>query len=137
MERKFTDDEIVKALECCTSDKYTCSKCPYEDTKHIKNEEFEIMPNGKSYDEWSCDEWLKCDLLNLINRQKAEMERLKEAYALYEETTGLKWARAEAIKKFANMLKLDLGDMFLRSHNCVESIIDNLVKEMTGENNGN
>lgn len=70
----MTDNEVIKALECCTSDKCTCSECSYEYTKHIKNEEFEVMSNGKSYDEWSCDEWLKCDLLDLINRQKAEIE---------------------------------------------------------------
>ena len=130
----MTDKEIIKALECCVTDGYTCNKCPYEYTKHIINEEYEIMPNGKHYDEWSCDEWLKKDLLDLINRQRAEIERLKNfiekrkeivyrAYIddLYAETKN----KAEAIKDFAEIIISDYPEM--------EYYIDNLVKEMIGE----
>lgn len=67
-----------EALECCISDGYTCVECPYADTKHMIGDEYELMPNGKTYDEFSCDEWLKLDLLDLINRQQAEIERLNK-----------------------------------------------------------
>lgn len=121
MERKFTDDEIVKALGCCSDT--GCEECPI---------------NNKSI---MCATRLMEHALDLINRQKAEIESLKEAYALYEETTGLKWARAEAIKEFAKRLKAKLHlDRVVMGCNCafVEDVqIDNLVKEMTGENNGN
>jgi hypothetical protein len=66
---------------------------------------------------------------------------LKEVYAIYEETTGLKWVRAEAIKEFAERLKEKLQlNRVVMGYNCaiVEAVqIDSLVKEMTGENNGN
>lgn len=76
----------------------------------------------------------KIDVLDLINRQKAEIERLKEAYAVYEETTGLKWARAEAIKEFAKRLKKKASGGFWYEHTYVDvEDIDNLVKEMTEE----
>ena len=88
----MTDNEIIKALECCTSDKCTCSECSYEYKKNIKNEEFEVMSNGKSYDEWSCDEWLKCDLLDLINRQKAEIEKLTKLNDILLEA-GQRWQK--------------------------------------------
>lgn len=98
----MTDNEIIKASECCTSDGCTCKECPYEDTKHIINEEFEIMPNGKTYDEWSCDEWLKIDLLDLINRQKAEIERLMKQLAGITESRD-RWRRIA--EEFDNIIR--------------------------------
>ena len=77
MGNKVTDEEIMKALECCVSDECTCNECPYEYSKHIVKDEFEIMPNGKTYDTWSCDEWLKRDLFDLINRLQAENTKLE------------------------------------------------------------
>lgn len=72
-------------------------------------------------------------LKDFINRQKAEIEQLKEAYSVYEETTGLKQVRAEAIKEFAERLKaeatLQHGGVTVVYGSC----IDNLVKEMTEE----
>ena len=82
------------------------------------------------------------DAIDLINRQKAEIESLKEAYTIYEETTGLKWVRAEAIKEFAERLEQycapggDFGDP-CGVLTVTDRWIDHLVQEMTGENNGN
>ena len=120
MERKFTDDEIVKALDICSKNNVT---------RH----------NGLTYAGIPL-RFLFEEALDLINRQKAEIERLKEAYAIYEETTGLKWARAEAIKEFAERLKERKCHYTETEHTFdfdgvdVDEI-DNLVKEMTGENN--
>ena len=123
MERKFTDDEIAKALECCREK--DCCDCPMSE-----------------YPQTIC-EWDAFDLaIDIINRQKAEIERLKEAYAIYEETTGLKLARAETIKEFAERLKQycalggDFGDP-CGVLTVTDRWIDHLVKEMTGEDNGN
>ena len=120
MECKFTDNEIVKALECCKN--LNCFRCPFDGETDCVHKCAEVT-------------------LDLINRQKAEIESLKEAYAIYEETTGLKWARAEAVKEFAKRLKAKLHlDGVVMGCNCafVEDVqIDNLVKEMTGEHNGN
>ena len=59
-DKKPTDNEIKKALECCVKVGYPfgCHDCPY-----------------CSLD---CNEHLDADALDLINRQKEEIERLKE-----------------------------------------------------------
>ncbi len=60
MENKFTDNEIVKALECCcksNTNDYYCEDCPYE---HIE----------------LCAAVVSKDALDFINRQKTENERL-------------------------------------------------------------
>lgn len=119
MERKFTDDEIVKALECCMYGRCD-DNCPFFKKAVEKCNDLDSL------------------ILDLINRQKAEIESLKEAYAIYEETTGLKWARAETIKEFAERLKQycalggDFGDP-CGVLTVTDRWIDHLVKEMTGE----
>ena len=57
----MTDAEIIKALECCVTDDYdeSCVKCPARKHK-------------------GCDYTLHKNALDLINRQKAEIEMLKE-----------------------------------------------------------
>ena len=59
----MTDNEIIKALECCSSNatgNEYCKDCPY---------------NIYEY----CGEESSKDTLDLINRQKEEIERLTEA----------------------------------------------------------
>ncbi len=106
----MTDNAIIKALMCCTN--ADCLNCP------------------RWSEEWSsgtCNDFLQ-SVLDLINRQKAEIERLKtetstnlkqwkmisertkEHYSeLYEEAKGI--VRAEAIKEFAERLKKDFYDL--------------------------
>ena len=62
---KFTDEQIIKALECCSTDvrENTCPKCAFY-KKHRCNT---LMLNAVS---------------DLINRQKAEIERLKSQNTL-------------------------------------------------------
>ena len=57
----MTDNEIIKALECCGEfhNKRDCSKCPYCNIKI------------------ACSIKLKNDARDLINRQKAEIERFE------------------------------------------------------------
>lgn len=122
------DNEIKKALECCMKTEFIsdCAKC-------------EMLA-------FDCKDTLIENALNLINRQKAEIERLTET--LDGETTEnmrlkheieklenelyrakveiskhydyMDKAANEAIDVFANSLKIKLNRM-----------IDNLVKEMT------
>ena len=58
-ERKYTDEEIVKALECCAIN-CSCDGCPAD---------------YKALDD-ICSRYIKRLALDLINRQKAEIERL-------------------------------------------------------------
>ena len=124
----LTDNEIIKALEYCEdsadTDKH-CLKCPY---------------CNESY----CLDKMMADALSLINRQKAEIERLQEKNKrLFAENVGIthssKEIKAEAIKEFAERFK-GLLDTELRWCECVDEIIkplDNLVKEMVGDENAN
>ena len=57
----MTDNDIIKALECCVIDN-SCSKCPHYN-------------NGKQTRE--CLEMSIKFAIDLINRQKAEIEDLK------------------------------------------------------------
>ena len=130
----MTDNEIIKALPKMLYGGHTCMNCKYD--------------NGKDND--------RCGLkgckiaryaLDLINRQQAEIERLQKgndelgkaiagAYELncFLEATR-KIVRVEAIKEFAEKLKDDMvpniDDTYIESF--VEDYIDNLVKEMVGE----
>ena len=147
----MTDDEIIKALECCNfTGIKVCEECPLCYRRDCK---FVIIDKT----------------LDLIKRQKAEIERLKQgnkeycednriiAYqrnqrdkeirALHNQLNGLnfmdKQIKSEAIKEFAEMLK-DSADKTRIKNMETEKVVysmdefklDNLVKEMT-EVNGN
>ena len=56
----MTDDEIIKALECCDfTDIKACEECPL-------------------YNTFDCSFVIIDKTLDLVNRQKAEIERLKQ-----------------------------------------------------------
>ena len=122
----MTDNEIIKALECCIND--DCDNCP--DT--FGNCEHNAMRNA----------------LNLINRQQEEIERLKiENQSLRGAANSYKLhyneAKTEAVKEFAERLKEKCHnyypsiDRYCVSRKAVEiRDIDNLTKEMAGVDNG-
>lgn len=105
MERKFTDDEIVKALGVCNY--YAeCDKCPFD------GECRRLNPYA----------------LDLINRQKAEIERLKNRDMQIEVSKKLEAEiKTEAYKEFAEMLraKSEYGTI-----NVSPWQLDSLVNEM-------
>ena len=87
----MNDEEIIKALECCTEDE-DCAHCP-----SIKE-----MPY--------CSNDIMVGALNLINRQQAEIERLKneiqttkDAYTMLQTKNEI--IKSEAIKEFEDRLK--------------------------------
>ena len=97
----MTDDEIIKALECCTTKGASCKDCPAF-TKVDRSE---------------CKKFFK-GALDLINRQKAEIERLKKHLQFAEECIA------------------EVEDAAYRggSNDYIDSAIEkynNLVKEMT------
>lgn len=120
----MTDDEIIKALECC-SDTTTesCNGCPF-------------LYNCKQGS-------LKSIALDLIKRQKAEIEALKDSIQQGNEicencqsdkNKGLLNARKNAVREFAERLeetKFKIGsNYFIYADN-----IKVVVKEMVGEKN--
>lgn len=119
----MTDNEIIKALEYCYgSNEGSCNDCP-----QFKHKDGCVTMN---------------DALAVINRQKAEIERLKgfnenlqtANTCLSNEILDIKF---EAIKEFAERLKHNLEVLpiieFTFNHVMLE--IDNLVKEMERESN--
>lgn len=147
--KRFTDEQIIKAVNVCGSTPYTCKGCPYR----------KLLKSGCVYK-------MLRDVYSLINRKNAEIERLEKEsldkektynneYFLRRETEDelkehkaenkrllqkLHQAKSAAIKEFAERVEtlvlplllpatLEERDMVYR---CL-TIIDNLVKEMTEE----
>jgi hypothetical protein len=143
----MTDEQIIKALEICTSEHLGCEDgCP---RRH----------NGLTYAK--CRLGFLKDALALIKHQKAEIERLNSCVMSEDEVRtimksqmtpmvneivneqfdkAVKLAKSEAIKEFAERLKkvYSYHPMLTPSDFKVVAVrdIDNLVKEMAGENNG-
>lgn len=125
---KFTDEQIIKALDCCHSELGNmCSICPLFDP-----------------DNDYCEDELHKNTLNLINRQAAEIEQWKEEANRWQDAfckvnEDLSTIKSEAIKEFAERLKrtsigLEIGDDKKFKMTVVSTVaIDNLVKEMTEE----
>ena len=142
----MTDNEIIKALECCKKAKIKadCEElgcpmfqkgwCAYLLHCDLDSDTTDVLLEG-----------LTTDALDLINRQKAEIEMLREINSLLTEA-GQSWqkryeaAKAEAIKEFAERL-MDKAELVrVNAFDSKWAIsyeqIDNLVKEMVGDNNG-
>ena len=126
---QFTDEEIIKALELCNkpADPEICENCPF-------------------CSDFKCLYILKANALKLINRQKAEIEKLenarqKQAQFLseergqkYELIDKLSQVKAEAYKEFEERLKEKKLQSTLDARICTTEMIENLLKEMVGEN---
>ncbi len=115
----MTDNEIIKALECCyLYDVMFCDKCPNKDTCG----EIDVAESA----------------IDLINRQKAEIERLTDtlkATIAGQETLQryIATAKAEAIKEFAERLKFNVTGIPWCEYGPVHREVDKLVKEMVGD----
>ena len=123
----MNDNEITKALEHCLNREQVprCIKCEYVT---------------------GCKPLLMREALDLINRQRAEIEDLREI-VFTDRSEAIKNLKAEAIKEFAERLKevpIKCGlplfglstkgeiEAYFNSIMCdVGKAIDNLVKEMT------
>lgn len=133
----MTDNEIIKALEICRNENGICSDCPYSD------------------DYTNCNTRIAKDVLDLINRQKAEIERLREETAeliddryatqllchLIKKEDDTRNVRSDAIKEFAERLKNAFPEGN-RDNKCPAIyiddycyIIDECAEEMAGDNN--
>ena len=113
----MTDNEIIKALECCSYDNYQCDNCPYA---------YKTCTIYK-------------DSIDLINHQKAEIERLRsmnraKLATIHDLQIELKTAKSEAVKEFADRL-IAVSHPYADTQMVFEIQIKNLVKEMVGDNN--
>lgn len=116
----MTDNEIIRALECCIkNDIAQCKICEYDKF------------------EQGCRRKLKPDILDLINRQKAEIERLekeKDSKIVRCIANDKDKIKSEAIKEFVERLKFEYEDERQGRYInwLMNDIINKLVKEMTG-----
>ena len=134
-DNKYTDEDIIKALECCADSKnYQCNKCPlYADC-----EKASIAENA----------------LDLINRQKAEIERLKECPKCVYEYDGevmeycvqspcsnfktVEQVKAEACKNFSQKLIKSSRLIAYANGFDIKAVVDveeivKILKETVGE----
>jgi FtsZ-binding cell division protein ZapB len=155
----MTDNEIIKALECCVNIEGDCeSDCPlYEFCEEISytmvKAVFDLINRQKAEVEFlkeQRDIYMQdaTDFSIEIDKQKAEIERLESEYeSVYEQAradilgnmadggTSCHWCieqhKAEAIKEFAEKLKIGEYKEEYTDHLCY--MVDNLVKEMVGD----
>lgn len=124
----MTDEQIIKAFECC-KDRECQTGCP------------RLHNNLPIEDDCRCN--LIKDALDLINRQKAEIERLRGSTIvnnIMESQRIKREAKAEAVKEFAEKLKLhsyimsDESQTGIINRYSVVTInqIDNILKELVG-----
>ena len=125
----MTDNDIIKALECCSKSS-KLGDC-------IDNK---CMLLG----EYGCSDWMDNKLLksalDLINRQKAEIERSQKEtieQSLKQEMyrTTVEEVRAEAITEFAEKVKEKHFEYFnfIFSYPAFCKLTDDIAKEMKGE----
>ncbi len=140
----MTDNEIIKALECCCDDKLSCRKCPYEvvgcitgnnenslhkdalDLINRQKENYEALnaqeEKAHNYCKNECEPRYKAEIARL---QGYNENLLTANTALSNEILEIK---SEAYKEFAERLKKDCPGELLVIH---FDALDNLVKELS------
>lgn len=118
----MTDKQIVKALECCCAKEncevVSCEKCPLE--KH-----------------YECTDIMFHETVDLIKRQKEEIERLKTMNS--ELRIGLKVIKRTEIKKLWERLEKEIRYCTDVYGNSIQAInvecANRIVKEMESDKN--
>ena len=133
-ENRISDDEIISSLEVIATTR-NCSECK------IRN---------CNWGDCNCSQITANAALDIINRQKAEIERLKECPKCIYEYDGktteycvqgpcsnfktVEQIKSEAYKEFAEHLKERWSNNYYDSPDVdFDEFIDNLLKEMEGE----
>ena len=117
-DKKFTDEEIIRNYEWCigcTSDR--CRECTMDE-------------------EGFCEVELQDLVLDLINRQKAEIEKLKGSTIvsnIMESQRIKREAKAEAYKEFASKVKQELMPYNLGAFSAVRAVLRDLTGEDTND----
>ena len=130
-DKKLTDSEIVKALECCSEPiGINCVKCPLEkDCLDVNMCELALDLINRLQAENERVETLNSDLVEIQDiRKKVNLALIAENAEL---TTAYKTAKAEAYKEFAERLTDKIG--FNSSMIDVYEELDNLLKELVGD----
>ena len=124
LDKKFTDEEIISSLEVIATT-CNCNECK--------------IRSGK-WGTCNCSETTANAALDLINRQKAEIERLRGSTIvnnIMESQRIKREAKTEAIKEFAEKL-IEKSFPSFGNYGIARDVvevcdIDNLIKEMVGD----
>jgi len=130
-DKKFTDEEIKSSLEVIATTR-NCNECKIRNCK---------------WGTCNCSQITANAALDLINRQKAEIEKLKGSTIvsnIMESQRIKREAKAEAYKEFAEKIKKSIKENVdeawhrddgngIYDAEYVLDDIDNLLKEMVGE----
>ena len=111
-DKKFTDEDIIKALECCGNQMYVCT-------------------------DKQCRAKTLGDAVDFIKSQKADIDRLKGSTIvsnIMESQRIKREAKIEAYKEFAKNAIIRLTDNYRSEYaHWIDDTIDGLLKEMIGE----
>ena len=127
IDKKYTDKDIISSLQVIATT-CNCNECK--------------IRSGK-WGTCNCSETTANAALDLINRQKSEIEGLKKKVEELSEVLSdsirirCKEVQSEAIKEFAERLK-EKSFKTIRNYGLTKDVvevcdIDNLIKEMVGE----
>lgn len=121
-DKKFTDEDIISSLEVIATTG-NCNECKIRNCK---------------WGTCNCSQITANAALDLINRQKAEIEKLKGSTIvsnIMESQRIKREAKAEAYKEFAEALRkrYDNPVWYLGGSNGFFDNLDSFVKEMVGE----
>lgn len=145
----MTDKEIIKALECC-SEHEGCHNCHCKkecgDLSVVTTEALNYINKLESEvesitEKFNCQQQVYADLSKIIKNQKTEIDGLKTRNINNCRHWQKKYSslRADTIKEFAEKLKAEYDGFDERSemimYNNLLVAIDDVVKEMVGENN--
>lgn len=121
VEQTLTDNEIIKALECCRCDDgdlSNCEDCPLVECKNI----------------FVCHSKLSTNALDLINRQKAEISVKNKLLDIAE--AKFEKIRAEAYKEFVEELKATGAgglDYVTASYKKLDILVEKLIEKETNK----
>ena len=127
-DKKITDEEIKSSLEVIATTR-NCNECKIRNCK---------------WGTCNCSQITANAALDLINRQKAEIEKLKGSTIvsnIMESQRIKREAKAEAYKEFADRIRQvivlnNTHDGYLVhdiDYNCLMEDIDDVLKELVGE----
>lgn len=122
----MTDQEIIKALECCTSNGGDCNICPQHSTTCVNDLLMSSLDliNRQQAKIGELQGNLKF-VRGIVERQKAGIRQLRKQREFRREYLGYfpKLERAEAVREFAEKVKE-------ATYHYYDSDIDEFVKEM-------
>ena len=151
----MSDEEIIKALECCIEDSNDfyntkiCDKCPLVEgtkcTDHLREHSLDLIARQQAeIDRLKNMNQAKLDTIHdlqaEIEKLKNEIQITKDAYTMLQTKNEI--IESEAVKEFAeklkNKIKTECNPYGKPTFDYDTSLaimryIDNLVKEMVGE----